>query len=118
MWRRLGRELWGFVFWTHERGGLRYDIMVGLILAFIFLTPRGFFKDRPAPPAGQQIVVLDDGGYQLDARLLARETHNLEDGARRLINAYTGKQVKILRIEPVQDSSGRVEAYQAWIEEK
>ena len=46
MWRRLGREIWGFVFWTYDRGGVRYDIMVGMILAFIFLTPRGFFKDR------------------------------------------------------------------------
>ena len=118
MWRRLGREIWGFVFWTYDRGGVRYDIMVGLILAFIFLTPRGFFKDRPPSPSRQQIEVLEDGGYQLDAKLLSRETRNLEDGARRLLDIYTGRKVKVVRVEPVFDADGHVESYQVWIEQK
>ena len=71
--KKLLHEIWGFVMWTHERGGLRYDIMVGLILAFIFFTPRTLFKDRPAPPSREQVQLLDTGAYRLDAKLLSRE---------------------------------------------
>jgi hypothetical protein len=31
------------VFWTYPRGGWQYDIVCGLILAFIFLTPKAVF---------------------------------------------------------------------------
>lgn len=115
--QKAWREIWGFVFWTHERGKLRYDIMVGLILAFIFLIPRSTFRDRPPPPAAQQIMTLEEGTFRLDAKLLARESRNLEDAARRLLNAYTGRPVKIRRVDPMLDDDGRIEAYQVWIEE-
>jgi hypothetical protein len=46
----LSRKLASFIWWTYPRGSLEYDIIVALILAFIFLTPRGFFHDQPAPP--------------------------------------------------------------------
>ena len=36
-----------FIFWDYPRAGWQYDIMVGLILAFIFLTPRDWFRDQP-----------------------------------------------------------------------
>ena len=115
----LLREIWGFVFWTHERGTFRYDIMVGLILAFVLLTPRGFFHDRPQSPRAQQIVALEEeqGLFQVDAALLAREERNLEDGARRLLRAFTGKPVRIQRLEPVREPDGRLVAYKVWIEE-
>ena len=45
----LGRKLSSFLWWTYPRGSLEYDIMVGVILAFIFLTPRHFFRDQPRP---------------------------------------------------------------------
>jgi hypothetical protein len=32
--------------WTYERGTLPYDIICALILAFIFLVPRGCFVNR------------------------------------------------------------------------
>jgi len=44
-----GRKLSSFLWWTYPRGSLEYDIMVGIILAFIFLTPRHFFRDQPRP---------------------------------------------------------------------
>lgn len=116
--KKLWAEIWGFVMWTHDRGGLRYDIMVGLILAFIFFTPRTFFKDRPAPPSSEQVQVLDNGAYRLDSKLLAREERNLEDGARRALKTFTGREVKIRRLEPVLDDENHIQAYHVWIEEK
>lgn len=115
--RKIFKEIWGFVMWTHERGGLRYDIMVGLILAFIFFTPRAWFKDRPPPPAREEVQEIDAGSFRLDAKLLAREEKNLEDGAKRVLKNFTGKEVKVHRLEPVLDGDGRVLAYHVWIEE-
>ena len=31
------------LFWVYPRGGWQYDIVSGLILAFIFLTPKAVF---------------------------------------------------------------------------
>ena len=35
-----------FLLWSFDRGSLHYDVMCGLILAFIFLIPHKF-NDRP-----------------------------------------------------------------------
>ena len=37
--------------WTYERGTLQYDILCGLILAFIFLVPRSCFAPKKPPDA-------------------------------------------------------------------
>src|SRR4029077_247573 len=37
-----------FLLWSFERGSVQYDVICGLILAFIFLTPGHAFNDRPA----------------------------------------------------------------------
>ncbi len=133
MLRRLGREILGFILWTHERGSFRYDIMVGLILAFIFLTPRSFFHDRQAPssaspirasalalqaPEPQQIVVLEErqGVFQVDAALLGQGNASPEARARSLLQAFTGKPVRIRRLEPVHQPDGRLVAYKVWVE--
>ena len=36
-----------FLLWDYPRAGWQYDIIVALILAFIFLTPRELFRDQP-----------------------------------------------------------------------
>ena len=36
-----------FLLWDYPRAGWQYDVMVALILAFIFLTPREIFRDQP-----------------------------------------------------------------------
>ena len=41
------RSLKRFILWDYPRGSRAYDVMVALILAFIFLTPRDFFRDQP-----------------------------------------------------------------------
>ncbi|MGH9468682.1 MAG: hypothetical protein ACRD1Y_15135 [Terriglobales bacterium] len=46
-----------FLWWSYPRGSLEYDIMVGVILAFIFLVPRAWFHDQPRRPARTAIVV-------------------------------------------------------------
>ena len=42
-------------FWEFARTSWQYDIVVALILAFIFLTPKAFFKDQPRAVSVVQI---------------------------------------------------------------
>ena len=67
------------IFWSYERGSWQYDIIVVLILAFIFLTPARWFHDRPRLQLSdlrhvQGIVEVSHTDrtwiYQLDARLV------------------------------------------------
>lgn len=67
------------VFWSYERGSWQYDIICVLILAIIFLTPSGWFHDRPRLQLSdlrhvQGIVEVGHTDqvwiYQLDARLV------------------------------------------------
>jgi hypothetical protein len=58
-----------FIFWDFARATWQYDIMVGLILAFVFLTPRSFFKDQPR--AASVVLLPGEGGYWIDPSLLA-----------------------------------------------
>ena len=36
---KFGQTVKGYIWWTYPRGSVPYDIMVTVILAFIFLTP-------------------------------------------------------------------------------
>ena len=35
------------IFWDFPRASWRYDVAVGIILLFIFATPREWFRDQP-----------------------------------------------------------------------
>jgi len=117
---RILRTIGGFIFWTYERGSWQYDVMVGLILAFIFVTPRTFFHDRPTLTQARQVVQvrgLEGVGYRIEARLLEGTARSLEANAEHVLEQVTGQPVEILRIQPVLDPRGRIEAYTVWIKE-
>src|ERR1700730_18872390 len=43
----IGRAIRGYILWSYERGSLHYDIMVTLILLFVFISPHFInFKDK------------------------------------------------------------------------
>ena len=43
---KIGGMFRNLLVWTYERGTLQYDIICALILAFIFLVPKGCFTAR------------------------------------------------------------------------
>src|SRR5580700_10274611 len=44
----IWRTIRGYILWQYERGTLHYDIMVTLILVFVFVSPRVInFNDKP-----------------------------------------------------------------------
>jgi hypothetical protein len=50
--------IWRGLFWTYERGSWQYDVMVILILAFIWLTPASWLGDPMAMQSGGLIQSL------------------------------------------------------------
>ena len=110
-----------FVFWEYSRGSWQYDVIVGLILAFLFLTPRDLFRDQPRIPGARKIVMLptDNGGapvYWIDAELLGvtSGTQSL-DKLTQLLRAQTGNnRLVVTRIEPIRGSEDELRGYMAF----
>jgi hypothetical protein len=102
-----------FIFWDFKRGSWQYDIVVVAILAFLFLTPRSWFKDQPRE---NQIEMLsaNPGVYLLDPRLLSDvpETNRVEK-ASELLKAKYGKRPPIAKVEPVVDAEHEIIGYRA-----
>jgi hypothetical protein len=119
---RIGRVLKSYLFWTHDRGSLHYDVMVTLILVFIFVGPRYIpFKDQPAEhlPHPTAIEITPDGknGFicLVDASAVdTRSEGTVRDNLLRLIRPIAG-EVAIVKTETVRDQAGRIIAYRALI---
>jgi hypothetical protein len=121
---RVWRTLKGYLFWTHDRGSFHYDVMVSLILAFIFLAPRFVdFKDQPGDnlphrdragsvtaPDGTKLSVWLAPASQVDAQDEDMVRVNFERALRPVAGV-----VKVDRVEPVRDQSGQIVAYRAWV---
>lgn len=121
MVRKILHGIGSFIFWIYERGTWQYDLMVAMILAFIFLTPRQVFHDRPTLTEARQVVEVrgvEGTGYRIEAKLLEGNTRSLEVNAEHLLEQVTNRPVEVRRIEPVLDAKGRVQAYTVWVQEK
>jgi hypothetical protein len=116
---RIGRTLKGYLFWTYNRGSFHYDVMVTLILAFIFIAPRFIdFKDHPG---GQQkhpngVAVTGEAKlYQVDAAAVdAQDEGMVRANFLRVIKPIVGS-ANVERVEPVRDAAGHIVAYRAWV---
>jgi hypothetical protein len=120
MKKTLGTYLW----WTEERGSFRYDVMVTLILAFIFVTPHLWnYGDRPSPRGTAPAEVLvkmespDHFVYQVNASQISVSqnggSEDLQAALLRNVEAISG-DVVLDKFETERDSSGKVAAYKVW----
>ena len=119
----MKRVLRNYVFWTYQRGSVHYDVMVTLILLFIFLSPRVInYHDRPVertlPPS--QVLVKSDGHhglmYQVDTATLAsfHDAGDLKSQLHAVIVPISG-DVTIDRYQPVLAATGgKIIAYRVW----
>jgi hypothetical protein len=119
------RTIRSYILWQHERGTLHYDIMVTLILIFVFFSPRVInFNDKPRlmNPHPTGVVVTSDGGgglvYQIDGSAITPGDENaVRNELLRVIQPISG-EVSILRYEPISDRKGNVEGYRVWVKRK
>ncbi len=109
-----------FILWDYSRATWQYDLMVGIILAFIFLTPRAWFRDQPRIPTARSIAPVpgEHGGslFFVNPELLAGVPEG-QHAAKltQLLHSQTGNpKLTVNRVEPVLDSEGKLQGYMAF----
>ena len=102
-----------FILWDFPRASWQYDVMVAVILAFIFLMPRAWLNDQPKPldasevRPGQFFVppqVLSDVP---EGQWAGKVTHLLQ-------SRRGGKHLVLTRVEPILNSEGELQGYMAF----
>jgi hypothetical protein len=118
----IWRTIRGYILWQYERGTLHYDIMVTLILIFIFVSPRVInFNDKPIPrnPHPTDVIVTPAAQgqllYQIEAgAIVPGDDRSVREQLQRIIEPISGA-VSILSYEPVSDRKGRVQSYRVLV---
>jgi hypothetical protein len=121
----IWRTIRGYILWSFERGSLHYDIMVTLILLFIFVSPHFInFKDKPVErnPHLTGVVVIpgEKGGfiYQIQASAVnAAPGGDIRRQLEQIIEPISGA-VSITRYETLKDGLGRPLSYKVWVEKE
>ena len=124
--RTMRQVLLSYFYWTYSRGSFHYDVMVTLILLFIFVTPQipaWNYGDKPSSTAAlaHPIQVIGDGGRGLMITVQASDV-TVPAGAsektvrqilRKAIEPVTGDAVFVERWEVVTDAQGN-SAWRVW----
>jgi hypothetical protein len=120
-----------YFWWTYERGSIQFDIMVTLILLFLFVSPHFIdFKDRPVETVAlnsSEVLVKEAGNIDGNPRFMYQIRADEQGGPqvsqtdaernvaiRRVIEPISGA-ITIVRVEPVLDSHQKIVAYNAWV---
>jgi len=109
-----------FILWDYQRGSWQYDVMVGIILLFIFATPRDWFRDQPKIPNASNIALLpsENGSsvFFVDTQFLAGITENQRVAklTQVLQTRMSNRRLKVIRVEPILDSEGDLQGYMAF----
>ena len=122
--RSFGQILRSYFYWEYKRGSAHYDVMVSLILLFIFLTPHLWdFGAKPTPISGLEhpIEVSGYGTHGLMVTVRASDV-NVPAGAsdrkvkemlRNAIEPVTGDAVFVQRWITTTDAQGHL-VWKVW----
>ena len=113
MWKTIRRYIW----WTDERGSFHYDVMVTLILAFIFISPHFLdFKDQPPARVKhpKQVVITPEGAraWRLEIGDEAATPAAAAETAKALVKSIELEPGRLeAEATPQHDASGRLTGY-------
>ena len=102
----------GYILWSYDRGTIQYDVMVTLILIFVFFSPYWInFKDKPAQHVAHQtgVIVSPDGQGGFIFQIEAQAVHAKDEAGIR-------GEVSIKKVDVVNDRPGHVQYYKVWAE--
>jgi hypothetical protein len=124
--RSVRQILLSYFYWTYSRGSFHYDVMVTIILLFIFLTPHipGWnYGDQPTKTAGMThpIQVVSEGGVELVVTVQASDVtipagaseKAVRQALRKAIEPVTGDELFVERWQTVTDADGNV-SWRVW----
>jgi len=114
-----------FLLWSFDRGSIQYDVICGLILAFIFLTPSYKFDDRPGYMrvwASDPVVKKTDvNGTEVYTVKLGGAVFwdNVEHRASAVesLEKFLERPVMPVNTQPIYTTTGMTIAYAIWVEE-
>lgn len=100
----LGKRL---IFWDFARASWQYDVVVALILLFIFATPREWFHDQPKAASLVLLSSLHGSNRVFIATELLADIpdQSRPRRAEALIHERTGKSWHVVRVEPIRDEA-------------
>jgi hypothetical protein len=120
-------------FWNYERGTVPYDVIVLAIVAFVFLSPRRWFRDQPetpAPPAASAAIPCEADAAsprtlrcRVNAALLAppQASPQLQEKAHDVLQrgseTLKDRPFQIVRMEPVLGEDGGVRYYEVSVQQ-
>lgn len=121
--RSFGQVLRSYFYWTYSRGSFHYDIMVSLILLFIFITPQLWdYGAKPIPivasshpfqvvPNGRGVIItVQASDVTVPAGASNRQVKKL---LRKAIEPVTGDDVYIEHWETALDTQGNL-TWRVW----
>lgn len=109
-----------FILWDFPRASWQYDVMVGIILGFIFLTPRDWFRDQARIPNASSIAMLpsENGSlvFFVDRELLdgIPEKQQVERLTQVLRTRTSNRRLAVTRVEPIVNSEEERQGYMAF----
>jgi hypothetical protein len=123
--RSFNQILLSYFYWTYTRGSFHYDVMVSLILLFIFITPQKWnYGDKPNNLTGpsQPIQVIGNDGHGLIITVQASDAHvplgapdrDVKKALRLAIEPVTGDAVFVEHWELSRDAQGNPLAWKVW----
>lgn len=127
----MGKLLNSYFWWTYERGSFHYDVMVTLILVFMFVSPRFIdFKDRPTETVAlrsSEVLVREAGQVDNSAQFIYQIRTDVDGGPKptqtdaerraailRIVEPISGA-VTVEHADPVYDEQKHIVAYDAWV---
>ncbi len=122
--RGFKQVLSSYFYWTYPRGSFHYDIMVTLILLFIFVTPQTWdFGAKPSLVAGSlsPFQVVASGRFVIvtvqasDADISpGASDREVKRRLRKAVEPVMGDSVFVERWDGLYDAQGKLTAWRVW----
>lgn len=115
----MNKILKSYFYWTYSRGTFHYDVMVTLILLFIFVTPHLWdYGDKPSRASGpaHPIQIVGDGSHGVIVSLQTSDVtippgasdREVKKALRQAIEPVTSDSVYVERWETARDAQGNL----------
>jgi len=121
----MNKILKSYFYWTYPRGSFHYDVMVSLILLFIFVTPWLWdYGDKPRSTAAniQPVLVVGDGGRGLIVTMQASDVNvpaagsdaEIKKALKKAMEPVLGDSMFVERWVLSRDPNGNPQSWKVW----